>query len=323
MPTFTIYCNAHLNPAAEAHLIDGAKPHRLIIAKTRAGNLDAGQTDPDLAHADIAFGQPDPSQVIALNNLRWIQLSSAGYTRFDTPEMRRALPARGCILTNSSSVYNEPCSQHILSLILANARELPTAIANQLGPHAWPTKPIRIKSQLLTGQTALILSFGAIARRLVELLTPLHMNLIAVRQTPRGDEPIPVHAITDLDRLLPAADHIINILPASASTEGLIDAKKFALMKPGAVFYNIGRGTTIDQSALQRALETGKLSAAYLDVTDPEPLPPNHPLWQLPNCTITPHTAGGHSDEFERLAKHFIENLRKFEASQPLRDRVM
>ena len=94
-------------------------------------------------------------------------------------------------------------------------------------------------------------------------------------------------------------------------------------MKRGAVFYNIGRGTTVDQDALGEALRSGQLRAAYLDVTDPEPLPPEHPLWTTPNCVITPHTAGGHADEWVRLVKHFLVNLRRHEAGQPLLDRVI
>jgi phosphoglycerate dehydrogenase-like enzyme len=94
-------------------------------------------------------------------------------------------------------------------------------------------------------------------------------------------------------------------------------------MKAGAIFYNIGRGSTVDQSALLEALASGRLRYAYLDVTDPEPLPAEHPLWAQPNCFITPHTAGGAVDEFERLAKHFVGNLRRFEAGERLINRVM
>ena len=115
----------------------------------------------------------------------------------------------------------------------------------------------------------------------------------------------------------------MNILPAAAGTEGYFDAGRLAKMKPGAIFYNIGRGTTVDQAALRSALESGRLAAAYLDVTDPEPLPPDHPLWSAPNCYITPHTAGGHRQEVERLAAHFLNNLKRFEAGEPLADRVI
>src|SRR5258708_17901451 len=93
-------------------------------------------------------------------------------------------------------------------------------------------------------------------------------------------------------------------------------------MKTGSCYYAIGRGTTTDQPALISALSTGHLAAAYLDVTDPEPLPPEHELWNLPNCHITPHTSGGHENEALRLVKHFVENLRRFEAGTALVDRV-
>lgn len=93
-------------------------------------------------------------------------------------------------------------------------------------------------------------------------------------------------------------------------------------MKPGAILYNIGRGSTVDQAALLDALESKRLAAAYLDATEPEPLPPSHLLWSAPNCFITPHTAGGFIGEKERLVRHFLDNLRRFIAGEALRDRV-
>ena len=99
--------------------------------------------------------------------------------------------------------------------------------------------------------------------------------------------------------------------------------RRFAAVRPGAIFYNVGRGGTVDQHALLGALESGKLGAAYLDVTVPEPLPADHPLWTAPRCYITPHTAGGHSDEHERFVAHFIENLQRYTAGEPLLDRVI
>jgi len=119
------------------------------------------------------------------------------------------------------------------------------------------------------------------------------------------------------------ADHVIDVLPGSPSTDRFFDAARFAGFKPGAVFYNVGRGTTVDQEALRGALLSGRLRAAYLDVTTPEPLPPEHPLWATPGCFITPHTAGGHEDEPQRLVRHFLENLRRFTARQALLDRVI
>jgi phosphoglycerate dehydrogenase-like enzyme len=111
-------------------------------------------------------------------------------------------------------------------------------------------------------------------------------------------------------------------LPESASTRHFFDSERFGQFKPGARYYNIGRGPTTDQEALRTALTSGHLAAAYLDVTDPEPLPPDHPLWSLPNCYITPHTGGGHVTEPIRTVQHFIDNLRLYERGEPLVDRV-
>jgi phosphoglycerate dehydrogenase-like enzyme len=100
-----------------------------------------------------------------------------------------------------------------------------------------------------------------------------------------------------LEKWLPWADHVVNIVPANKENRHLFNRPQFQSMKEGAVFYNIGRGTTVLQDALIESLETGRLAAALLDVTDPEPLPPDHPLWNAPNCTITPHIGGGFKEE--------------------------
>jgi len=322
MANLTIWCNAHLANSAAAMLTGGISQHILLLAEQRTGNLAAGGPDPLLQKADIAFGQPDPKQVIQLTNLRWVHLSSAGYARYDRPDVYEALRRRGAALSTSSHVFDEPCAEHLLAFMLAQARQLPRSLENQWGPRGWPIDQIRPQERLLMGQSAILLGFGAIARRLVELLAPLRMSLAAVRRNPRGDEPIPVHPLDQLPRLLATADHVVNVLPDSPSTKRLIDSAQFAAMKNGAVFYNVGRGVTVDQPALLAALRSGRLAAAYLDVTDPEPPPPDDPIWSVPNCWITPHAAGGHQDESERVVAHFLENLRRFEAGDPLLDRV-
>lgn len=305
------------------NLLESAlKKYRLIRpASLQSLNLVASPPDKGFFEADVAFGQPNPEQIIASKRIRWVHLTSAGYTRYDRTDLRAALQARGAMLTNSSHVYDEPCAQHALSMIMSLARQLPGAMQDQAGARSWPSALLRERSRLLIGETVLIYGFGTIACRLVELLGPLKMNLIGVRRSPVGDEGI--RMVTDADPLLPQADHIINILPANDSTDRYFNAKRLSLMKPGALFYNIGRGTTVDQNALLRALQNGPLAAAYLDVTDPEPLPADHPLWSIPNCFITPHTAGGHATEFDRLVRHFLDNLSRFEKHQPLVDQVI
>jgi phosphoglycerate dehydrogenase-like enzyme len=319
----TIWCNPQVSDNARALLIDGAKPHRLIFSPVATYNLDAGPADPTLLEADVAFGQPDPQTVMRAEKLRWIHLTSAGYARYDTPEFRAALAARGAILTNSSQVYAEPCAEHLFAFMLAHARQLMWTHEMQLTERSWKTEPLRVASRLLAGQTMLLLGYGAIARRLVELLEPLRMRITAVRRHPSVDDRVRTIREEALEQALAEADHIVNTLPEGAATSGFMNARRFAAAKPGAIFYNVGRGGTVDQEALLAALERGQLGAAYLDVTVPEPLPPDHPLWSAPHCYITPHTAGGHRDEHERFVQHFLENLKRFTAGEMLVDRVI
>jgi phosphoglycerate dehydrogenase-like enzyme len=317
-----IWTNTPLPDSSLARLVAAIAPNQLLVSTQPTNILSAGSADPLLADADIAFGQPDPDQLLNLPRLKWLHLSTAGYTRYDRPDLRQALSRNSVLVTNSSSVFEEPCAEHVLAFMMASARDLPRAYSNQLGPHGWPQEDIRDHSRLLIGQSALLLGFGAIARRLVELLLPFRMTIHAIRRNPRGDETIPVHPVGDLENLLPNADHVVNILPADQSTGHFFDAPRFALMKPGAIFYNIGRGSTVDQSALIQSLTSNHLAAAYLDVTDPEPLPPTHPLWSAPNCFLTPHTAGGHVNEFDRSVDHFLQNLKRFQSSLPLINQI-
>jgi phosphoglycerate dehydrogenase-like enzyme len=320
-----IWCNALFPAESKARLREAVGNHSIVFADELAEAPSVGNSIPSSelpADADIAFGQPNADQLIASQQLRWAHLNSAGYTAYDRDEFRAAFKQQNKILTNSSEVYAEPTAEHAVALVYAMARQLPQSMTNQLGERGWPFYPTRAASRLLKGQTALLLSFGHIGRRIAELLSPLGMNLVAVRRNVTGDEPIRVLPESEVETLLPTADHIINILPASAETKNFLNAERFALVKRGAILYNVGRGTTVDQAALREALVSGQLAAAYLDVTEPEPLPPDDPLWTTPNCFITPHSGGGHSDEMERLIEHFLENFRRFVDGNEMLNRV-
>jgi phosphoglycerate dehydrogenase-like enzyme len=158
---------------------------------------------------------------------------------------------------------------------------------------------------------------------LIELLAPFKMNIIAVRRTPRGDEPVPTFAESEVERLLPQADHVVDVLPGGRGTEKFVNARRLSLMKPTAFLYNIGRGTTVDTDALIDALKRKQIAAAFVDVTEPEPPPANHPIWTTPNCFITPHTGGGHAEESDRLVQHFLANLKRYENGEPMLDRII
>ncbi len=323
-PKLRIFSDAPLSASALEILKEGTAPHELVFpGRTAESVLVRTEPDPALGTADIAFGQPDVAGVLKSERLRWIHLTSAGYTRYDTPEFRAFAKSRGLLVTNSSAVYAEACAEHVFAFMLAQARRLPQGLQIRCASGSPQWIQLRESSALLQKQRAVILGFGAIAARLVELLAPFEMEVIAMRRKPRGDERIPIVTPEHLRQAFATADHVISILPDNADSIHFISTERLGWMKPGAIFYNIGRGTTVDQQALFESLRSGHLGAAWLDVTDPEPLPDDHPLWTAPNCYITPHTAGGHRNESETLVRHFLENLNRFLGDLPLRDRIM
>ena len=190
--------------------------------------------------------------------------------------------------------------------MLSAARGLPACLADQRA-RAWPSARRRRESFLLRGQQVVLVGFGSIARRLVELLAPFEVEVKALRRAPVGDEPVTVIGEDELLGALRTADHVVNVLPENPATVGLLSARHIKAMRPSAHLYNIGRGTTVDQDALVEALRAGTLGGAYLDVTDPEPLPADHPLWSAPNCHLTPHSAGGRDTEHLALVEHFLD----------------
>lgn len=322
----TIWFNTKLAPAAAQRLRDGAaaRGFRVIVSGgASASVLVAGKPDPAVAEADIVFGQPSVDDCLNHENLKWIELSSAGYTRYDHEEFKDALRQRGAVLTNASSVFADPCAQHVLAMMLAQARQLPQSLRDQLSDRSWHYTERRYDSCRLTGQTVLLLGFGAIGRRLVELLAPFGMKILAFRRQARSEAAVRVIAAESISSALAEADHIVNILPENDATRGFVNARRLACCRRGTRFYNIGRGATVDQNALIDALESGRLGGAYLDVTDPEPLPPDHPLWTARNCFITPHTAGGRHDQDEALTEHFLKNLAAFSGEGSWVDRIV
>lgn len=322
--SLTIWCNMKFNPAATARLTAGVGAHRLVWAETVSSNvLQAGKPDALLATSDVAFGQPLPTDCMNHAGLRWIEVTTAGYTRYDTPEFKETLRARGAVFTNASEVFADPCAQHVMAMMLALGRNLLPSYRDQLGGHDWNYEQRRYDSRLLTGQTVLLLGYGAIGRRLAALLAPYGMTVYAVRRQTRSETGVRIIPEEKISSVLPLADHVVNILPDNAATRGYVNARRLACCKPGARFYNVGRGTTVDDNALLEALRSGRLGAAYLDVFEPEPLAKDHAFWNTPNCYVTPHTAGGRHDQDEALVEHFLANLATFTGGGEWTDRIV
>jgi phosphoglycerate dehydrogenase-like enzyme len=178
----TIWCNAEFPEPALSMLRNGVEGHRLLFSEQRSASvLASGAPDPLLAEANVAFGQPDPQSVLNAPGIAWVQLTTAGYTRYDNDAFREGLIFRGAMMSNSSSVFAEPCAEHALAFMLAQARQLPQSLDDQRGPREWPSLPLRANCRLLQEQSVLLLGYGAIARRLGELLAPFRMDVRILR----------------------------------------------------------------------------------------------------------------------------------------------
>jgi phosphoglycerate dehydrogenase-like enzyme len=171
----------------------------------------------------------------------------------------------------------------------------------------------------LTGKTVLLVGYGAIGKEIERMLAPFQIELLRVARSARTEPR--VHAVSELDSLLPQAEVVVLILPSTAESRGLIGARQLALMPQGALLVNAGRGPLVDTDALVGALNSGRIRAA-LDVTDPEPLPEGHPLWSCPNLLITPHVAGSSPQFAPRSLRVAADELRRYIAGEPLKNAV-
>jgi phosphoglycerate dehydrogenase-like enzyme len=246
--------------------------------------------------------------------LRWIQSISAGVEEFAKP----VLAEHGVVLTSAAGVYDPGLAESVLGFLLAlSARIVEDA---RLEPGSWPTGGTR----LLRGTTALIVGAGSIGTETGRLLRAVGVHVRGIARTPRAPDDVfeRIGGPDDLHAQLAEADHVVNVLPRTASTERMFDADAFAAMKPTASFVNIGRGATVDEPALIEALRIGAIGGAALDVFAVEPLPADSPLWTMPNVLVSPHRAGDHEDWPRDVVALFADNLRRYLAGEPLRNVV-
>ena len=171
----------------------------------------------------------------------------------------------------------------------------------------------------LTGKAVLMIGYGSIGKEIERMLAPFNVDLVRVARSPRSSPQ--VHPVSEMDDLLPRAEIIVLILPATAESHKLIGARQFALMRQGALLVNAARGPIVDTDALVEALHSGRIRAA-LDVTDPEPLPEGHPLWSCPNLLITPHVAGSTPQFAPRALRTAADELRRYMAGEPFHNVV-
>ena len=271
-------------------------------------------TEEDLEQAVAAINFFPPALLSKAKKLEWVQLASAGADVFAP----RGILPDSCVLTNASGAYSLSVGEHMIAQTFSLCRNFP-AYARDQQAHVWgPLRPLLA----VEGSTILVLGLGDIGSFYARKMKALGAYLIGVRRH-EGACPDCVDEVITTERLeeaLPRADIIAMVLPGGKATEHIIGDHAFALMKEGACILNVGRGNAIDPDALMRALDSGKLRGAALDVTQPEPLPKDHPLWDYPNVLITPHSAGWWQlDETLSLVVSICgENLRAFSEGRPL-----
>jgi phosphoglycerate dehydrogenase-like enzyme len=243
--------------------------------------------------------------------LRWVHIASAGVD----PLMFTELIDSKVVLTNSRGIFDRPIAEYVLGLILGFAKDLRSTFDLQR-ERAWQHR----ETQRIDRQTALVVGTGSIGREIGRLLSAAGMTVAGVGRTARSGDPDlgEVHASGDLFSLLPDADYVIIAAPLTEQTRSMFDAAAFARMKPSARLINVGRGPIVVDEDLVQALQDKRIAGAALDVFSEEPLPPEHPLWAVPNVIISPHMAGDFVGWLDALAELFVENFGRWLAGEEL-----
>ncbi len=295
-------------PAAEVARLQSSAPAGVTIVSVSQSNLKA-----ELANADALIGALNADLLASAPRLKWLQTISAGVDNLPLAELR----AKGVTLTNSKIIMGPEIADHAFALLLSLTRQINRALSGQAS-RSWARggyEPVE-----LHGKTALIIGAGGIGMQIAQRAKGFGMKVIAVDPKELSMTPLIDQAVTPdrLDEVLPRADVIFVSAPLTRQSERMIAARQFELMKKGAYFIAVSRGRLYDTGALVKALDSNHLAGAGLDVTDPEPLPPGHPLWQFQNAVITPHIAGQSDQVGARSMDLFRENIRRFAAGLPL-----
>jgi phosphoglycerate dehydrogenase-like enzyme len=272
----------------------------------RAGGGTVGA----LAEADaLVWADTHESRLPELPaRVRWVQLPAAGVEAW----LERGLPD-GPVYTSAAGAFALPVAEQALTLMLGGARRL-TECARA---REW--RSVRAEVRSLEGATVAIVGAGGIGRELIALLEPFGARVLAVtrrgRPVPGAERTVPADR---LEEVLGEADFVVLAAPGTAGTRRLIDGDRLARMRRDAWLVNVGRGSLVDTDALVAALEAGRLGGASLDVTDPEPLPAGHPLWERDDVLITPHIGTPPEAERRHFAERIRENVARFAAGEPL-----
>jgi phosphoglycerate dehydrogenase-like enzyme len=305
-------------PREQAHAVAASVSGvEVLMPATRA------EADALLGEADVVLGFAVRSDNFArAGRLRWIHSTAASVTGVLFPELIDS----PVVVTNARGLHADAMAEHTLGVMLAFTRKLHHARDAQLA-HDWAqvaqwSEPPLIGS--LAGSTLGLVGFGRIGCAIAERARALGVHVIALRKHPAADA-APAHEqwpAARLHELLGRADWMVLAVPHTRETENLIGAAELARMKPGARLINLGRGALVDEPALIEALASGRLAGAALDVFVDEPLPASSPLWGMREVILTPHTSGLAPLYWERAMQQFVDNLRRYQAGEPLENVV-
>lgn len=288
---------------------------RQIVPDVKLVAADEPEAAGALRDADAVLGNCSPEVIAAGTNLKWIQLPSAGAERcVGVPGLRE----RDILVTNAQRLYGPEMAEHVIAMLLSFTRGLYRYLPAQEEGVWNRTRVPRSQLWELDGRTMLVVGLGGIGTEVAWRAYALGMRVTATRRSSReGPEFVDYVGLADeLIDLARGADVVVNTAPLTPETTGLFDAAFFAAMKPTAYFINVARGKSVVTEDLMAALRSGAIAGAGLDVTDPEPLPSDHPLWRFPNVIITPHMSGQSDRGRDRLWTLIGENLRRYVAGE-------
>jgi phosphoglycerate dehydrogenase-like enzyme len=266
-----------------------------------------------IGDADVLVGLCTPELIARGTKLKWIQLLNAGA---DSCTTIPAVGERDLLVTNLQRIQGPHMAEHAIALMLALARALPVYVEEQqAGAFTRGFRELRAERPVeIEGKTLLVVGLGGIGTEVASRAHGLNMRVIATRNSARvGPDYVEYVGLADeYVELARQADVVVNATPLTPATRGMFDARFFDALKEGAYFINIGRGESVVTNALVAALSSGRLGGAGLDVTDPEPLPPGHPLWSMDNVIITPHIATSSDFRGDRTVTLVAENVRRY-----------
>lgn len=296
-------------------LVSGGSPDRIAELQAVAPGVEVvalgrGAAAASAATADVLIGTCNPALVAAGPDIRWVQAYGAGAEDcLASPTIRE----RGILLTNVQRLLAPAMAEHVMAMALSFARRLP-AYRDHQRENLW--RRDQVPAVTLEGRTMLLVGLGGVGTEVARRADAFGMTVTAIRNSDRPGPPFVarVGQSAALLEFIKDADVVVNSLPLTDDTLHMFDATVFAAMKRGAWFINVGRGGTVVTDDLVQALRSGQVAEAGLDVTDPEPLPRDHPLWAMPNVVITPHVAANSEVDAESRWIVFRENLRRYVA---------